>query len=82
MLHAGEADAQGKAKIEPFLNGLIASFNDAYQPGKQLSIDEMVIGFKGRFKYRQFNASKPKKFHIKSFGLVDSNTGYVVNLLI
>ena len=82
MLHAGEADAQGKAKIEPFLNGLIASFNDAYQPGKQLSIDEMVIGFKGRFKFRQFNASKPKKFHIKSFGLVDSNTGYVVNLLI
>ena len=62
MLHAGEADAQGKAKIEPFLNGLITSFNDAYQPGKQLSIDEMVIGFKGRFKFRQFNGQSRKSF--------------------
>ena len=41
----------------------------------------MLIGFKGQFKFKQFNASKPEKYHIKSFGLVDSMTGYVVNIL-
>ncbi|GFN81453.1 PiggyBac transposable element-derived protein 4-like [Plakobranchus ocellatus] len=40
----------------------------------------MIIGFKGRWSYKQFNSSKPKKY-IKSFGLVDSTTGYVLNLL-
>lgn len=42
----------------------------------------MIIGWKGRWKYKQYNASKSKKYHIKSFGLVDTATGYVINLLI
>ena len=41
----------------------------------------MVIGYKGRWKYKQYNASKPSKYHIKTFGLCDSNTGYVYNVL-
>ena len=41
----------------------------------------MVIGFTGRWAYKQNNASKPSKYHIKTFCLCDSNTGYVVNLL-
>ena len=38
------------------------------------SVDEMVIGFRGRWK------NKPSKYHIKTFGLCDSENGYVVNL--
>ncbi|BFZ11474.1 hypothetical protein BsWGS_14513 [Bradybaena similaris] len=41
----------------------------------------MIIGFKGKWKYKQFNTTKPYKYHIKSFGLVDSTTGYVLSLL-
>ena len=41
----------------------------------------MIVGYKGRWKYKQFNASKPHKYHIKSFGLCDSSNGYVLNLL-
>ena len=41
----------------------------------------MIIGWKGRWKYKMYNAAKPHKYHIKSFGLVDSSTGYVLNLL-
>ncbi|GFN78541.1 PiggyBac transposable element-derived protein 4 [Plakobranchus ocellatus] len=41
----------------------------------------MILGFKGTWSYKQFNSSKPKKYHIKSFGRVDSTTGYVLNLL-
>uniref|UniRef100_A0A0B7B5W3 PiggyBac transposable element-derived protein domain-containing protein n=1 Tax=Arion vulgaris TaxID=1028688 RepID=A0A0B7B5W3_9EUPU len=82
MLHAGEPGAESKHKIEPFLNAMVGSFQDAFYPFQNLSIDEMVIGFKGRWKYKQFNASKPHKHHIKSFGLCDSATGYVYNILL
>ena len=81
MLHVGEPDATGKTKIEPFVNRLIDSYNNAFTPYQEFSMDEMIIGWKGHWKYKQYNASKPHKYHIKSFGLVDSATGYVLNLL-
>jgi len=81
MLHVCQPDAQGKAKIEPFMDKLLEKFQAAFYPYEDLSVDEMVIGFKGRFKHRQYNAAKPKKHHIKTFGLCDSATGYVYNIL-
>ncbi|XP_005091357.1 piggyBac transposable element-derived protein 4 [Aplysia californica] len=81
MLHAGDKDAEGKDKIEPFMNLLLGKFRGAFYPFQELSIDEMVIGFKGRWQFKQFNASKPSKYHIKTFGLCDSSTGYVMNIL-
>ena len=82
MLHVGStAQAEGKDKIEPFMNALIANFNHAFYPFQSLSLDEMVIGWTGRWIYKQYKASKPKKYHIKTFGLCDANTGYVVNIL-
>lgn len=60
---------------------LCSNFTDAFTPFMNISVDEMIIGFKGCWKYRQFNATKPKKYHIKGFGLVDSTTGHVLNLL-
>ena len=82
MLHAGDADAAGKSKIEPFIDSLCKQFTEVYTPTPFVSIDEMIIGFKGRWKFKQFNASKPHKYHIKSFGLVDSSNGFVLDLLV
>lgn len=42
----------------------------------------MVIGYKGTWKNKQYNASKPNKYHIKTFGLCNSDTGYVYNILV
>ena len=81
MLHAGDEEAEGKDKIEPFMNLLLTKFRAAFYPFRELSIDEMVIGFKGRWQYKQYNASKPSKYHIKTFGLCDAATGYVINIL-
>lgn len=81
MLHCGETEAESVNKIQPFMNSLLSNFQKAFYPFQKLSLDEMVIGWKGRFKYRQFNSSKPDKFHIKMFGLCDSQTGYTYNLL-
>ncbi|XP_067948848.1 piggyBac transposable element-derived protein 4-like [Watersipora subatra] len=82
MLHASEVGSQGKAKIEPFVNKLIESFQVAFYPYKEVAVDEMVIGYNGMWSSKQYNSSKPSKYHIKTFGLCDSNTSYVYNLLI
>ena len=82
MLHAAAPDAEGKAKIEPFVVDLLTQYQNSFYPYEHVSIDEMVIGWKGRFAHKQYNATKPDKYHIKSFGLCDSITGYVINLLI
>ncbi|KAK3786613.1 hypothetical protein RRG08_027571 [Elysia crispata] len=63
------------------MNKLLDRFQAAFYPWQNLSLDETVVGWKGRFKYHPFNATKPKKFHIKMFGLCDSTTGYTYNLL-
>ena len=37
--------------------------------------------FKGRWKNKQYNASKPRKYVIKTFGLCGNATGYAFNIL-
>jgi hypothetical protein len=81
MMHASEIEAEAKNKIEPFMNKLIEKFQAAFYPYMNVAIDEMVIRWKGRWKYKQYNSSKPKKYHIKTFGLCDSTTGYVYIIL-
>lgn len=49
---------------------------------ENLLVDEMVIGYKGSFHAKQFNDTKPHEYHIKSFGVCDSRTGFVCDLLI
>ena len=84
MLHATtvEDEIEKKDKIEPFLNSLLTKFQDAFYPGQNLSIDEMVVKWKGRSKYKMYNPNKPEKYHLKTFGLCDSATGYTYSLLI
>ena len=84
MLHVNSIgdEKSKKYKIEPFLNKLLQNFQRAYYPDKDLSLDEMVVKWKGRSKFKIYNPSKPEKYHIKTFGLCDSHTGYAYNLLI
>ena len=47
-----------------------------YYPGQHLTIDEGIIPFQGRSKYKQYNPMKPQKWGIKIFMLTDSITKY------
>ena len=66
MLHASDVESQSEEKIEPFLKIVFCKFQDAFYPFENVSINEMVIGWKGLWKY-----------HIKTFDLCDSTTGYI-----
>ena len=63
-------------KIRPFLDPLLANFQAAYVLGRELSLDEAMIGFKGRLGFIQYLPKKPKKWGMKAFVLADSITGY------
>ena len=63
------------------MNELVTQFQAAFYPFENVAIDKMVIGWKGRWKYKQYNAGKPNKYHIKKFSLCDSTTGCVCNIL-
>jgi len=47
---------------------------------EEARIDEMAIAFKGRHRCKRYNPNKPDKWHLKSYCLNDSETGYHWNL--
>ena len=66
-------------KVRPFLTSLLRQFKSNFTPQTQLSIDESMIGFKGRLSFIQYLPKKPTKWGLKAFVLADSNTGYTMN---
>ena len=53
-----------------------------YYPGRELAVDETMVGFRGRFAAKQYMPNKPTKWGIKCFTLADSANGYVLNVLV
>ena len=54
------------------LQGLIVPFEN-------LCLDESLILFKGRLYWRHYNPKKAAKFGFKTFSLVDSRTGFILD---
>jgi len=73
------ADYNKLYKIQPFLDLVIARFQEVYTPERQLAIDETLIKFKGKIHFRQFIPIRPGRFGIKAFTLAESSSGYVLN---
>ena len=66
-------------KIRPFMESLIQNFQSAYTPGREIALDESMIGFKGRLGFLQYMPKKPTKWGLKAFVIADSVTGYGCN---
>ena len=57
---------------DTFLNNL-AKF---YVPGENITVDEQLVGFRGRCKFIQYMPSKPDKYGINIFGVSESSSNY------
>lgn len=66
-------------KINPWLKPILANCLNNYQPGQELSIDEGMVRFKGRSKFKQRMPHKPDRDGFKVWQVSDSKTAYVVN---
>ena len=63
-------------KVRPMIDMMERKFRNCHRSGKDLSVDEACCLFKGRFSFKCYNPSKPKKWHIKLFEISDAKTGY------
>lgn len=68
------------APIRDFFERFVQNCQKSYIPGENVTIDEMLPGFRGRCGFRQYIPSKPTKYGIKTFALTDARTIYVHNM--
>ncbi|GBP23607.1 PiggyBac transposable element-derived protein 4 [Eumeta japonica] len=59
----------------------IAQCKMNYSPGSNVTIDEQLLGFRGRCPFRMYIPNKPNKYGIKIPMMCDSGTYYMINAL-
>lgn len=69
-------------KIKPFLDHLRSIFPNNFSPFSNLCIDESIVVFKGRLAFKQFMPLKRHRFGIKLFILCDTETDYVLDIIV
>lgn len=69
------------SKITPLLDPLRNNIKNAYSLGDTVVVDETMVPFRGRLKFRQYNPSKASRYGIKIFK-VCSPLGYTWDLKI
>ncbi|XP_041666997.1 piggyBac transposable element-derived protein 4-like [Cheilinus undulatus] len=52
----------------------------AFNPGENICIDEQLVGFRGRCRFKQYIPSKPAKYGLKLWALCDVATSYAWGL--
>lgn len=70
------------AAIRQPISMLNASLARNYIPGPFLCVDEQLVEFHGRVSFRQYIPSKPGKFGIKIFWLVDQENSFPLKCLV
>lgn len=67
-------------KVRPVLDRVVEAFRVHYKPQKSLSVDESMVGFRGRLVWIQYMPKKHRKWGIKIWTLADAANGYVSNM--
>lgn len=68
------------APIRELFEKFIQNYQACYSLGENVTIDEKLEGFRGRCTFIQYIPSKPNKYGIKIYALVDSRIFYTFNL--
>ena len=66
-------------KIRPVIDDICAKSKTLYNPGKNISVDEAMVKFKGRSSIKQYQPLKPIKRGFKVWCRSDSTNGYIDN---
>ncbi|CAG5059230.1 unnamed protein product [Parnassius apollo] len=79
-LYASDLNAKGSAKISSFIDNMCQIFQNCYKPEKELSLDESLLLFRGRLKFRQYMKGKKARYGIKFYELTTAE-GFVLNII-
>ena len=80
MKRPGDPDYDRLHKLRPLLTKGKQNCLNQYNPHHQVSIDEAMVGFKGRSSLKQYMPMKLTKRGYKIWCLCDSTNGYLSNL--
>jgi len=67
-------------KIENVINYLNDKFSLYYYPSSNLTIDEVIVGFKGRLGFKFYIPLKPTKWGMKIHIIADAKNGYCLRV--
>lgn len=67
------------ALVSEVFNIFVKNCQKAYTLGTGVCIDEMLIAFRGRSKFKMYMPKKPAKYGLKVMALTDARTGYFFN---
>ena len=87
MLHVssvpdGQTTPKRLDKVRILMDALISNFKKNMNPSPNLSVDETMVGFRGRFGAKQYIPNKPTRYGVKAFTLADSKNGYILDILL
>ena len=68
--------------VRDIWTSIINEFRRVYKPSSTVTIDEKLVEFHGRVKFRMYIPSKPGKYGIKMIWLVDNSNTFVLNGLV
>jgi hypothetical protein len=60
----------------------VGGLRRVYNPSATLTVDEQLVGYRGRIPGRTYMPCKPRKYGVKTFWICESNTGFALNGLI
>jgi len=63
-------------KVKNFITLIDSNWRKYYLPNQHIVLDEGIVAFQGRCKYKLYNAMKPEKWGLRLYLLCDSS-GYV-----
>ena len=69
-------------KVGMLLDHIRTKSQAAFYPGKEVAVDETMVGFRGRVSFKQYCPKKPTKYGLKFFVLADSASGYIYNFML
>ncbi|XP_018371355.1 PREDICTED: piggyBac transposable element-derived protein 4 [Trachymyrmex cornetzi] len=69
-------------KVKVIIDNLNAKFSRFLKPGKKMCIDESLLLWKGRLKFKQYIPLKRHRFGIKLFEHVDCSSGYILSFIV
>ena len=64
-------------KVRPLVDALNKASSENFTLGRNVSVDESMIGTKARISFLQYLPAKPTKWGVKVWVLSDSHTGYI-----